>query len=531
MFTRTLRQILLWTFALAALLWFSLSWFIFTTAHDALAEVSHPSAWFVLRDISLALVVPTLSILFGVAWWTLFRRNPSARIWTILGSFALSLSALALIYLLPNSWLWAALLLILGITGIITFSVRGGPALAPPVGTATHKTIRIPGDGTGPILDKFVWFLSIAIGAIGTIWVLHWGDAHHLPDTESQITILLGIFLISLVVIAVHEAGHALAAKALGMKLLLLVIGPFIWQYRLGQWRFQFKPAGFLSFKGLTLATPLTFENFRRRKVIMLAAGPLACFAACLIASAMTLLAPHSPWQQQWLLLAWFAVISFIGFACPLIPSKACNMYSDGARLYQFYKGGLWIDYYRALYLVTSSTVTPIRPRDYDLDAMQRAAGTVTSGQSEFTLRLCCYSCLFDRRQFPEAGQAIEHASEICEQHSLKLATESISPLVFGHAFVRRDPVAARLWWDRMQSAKPSFPDSDQNLSLAALLWSEGRLDEARDAWQKGNAWAQHLPASGSGDAERAAAALLLAALNTTPAPLPPQDTTMPIPA
>lgn len=530
MFTRTLRQLLLWSFALAALSWLSLSWFIFTTVRDALAETSHPSLWFVLRDISLGLVVPTLSILFGIAWWMLFRRKPSARLWTILGSFALSLSALALIYLLPSSWLWATLLLILGITGIITFATRSGPALAPPAQAKPPRHIRVPGDGTSPFLDKFVWFVSIAVGAIGTIWLLHWGDAHHLPDTTSQVTVLLGLFFISLAVIAIHEAGHALAAKALGMKLLGLVVGPFIWQYRLGNWKFQFKPAGLLSFKGLTLATPVTFDNFSRRKVIMIAAGPLACLLACVIAAAMTFLAPHRPWQQQWLLLAWFAIISFIGFAGPLIPSRISDTYSDGARLYQLYKGGLWTDYYRAIFLVMSSAVTAIRPRDFDLDAMQRAAGTVTRGQSEFTLHLCCYSCLFDRRQFTEAGQAIARAGEVYEQYALKSPAEQLSPLVFGHAFVRRDPTAARLWWNRTQSAKPAFPDSDQNLSLAALLWTEGRLDEARDAWQKGHAWAQQLPASGSGDAERDAADLLFAALNThpTPAPLAQQDTTTP---
>ena len=515
---RYVRSILLWAFALTALFFLALLkptlsiWWAFLHLSTQQSKGSTPLGW--TESFLAAIAAPTLALFFALAWWAILRRRPSQRIWAIAASLVLLLGSVAYFYLMPfGMWLLGILLLGTSILGLIGYARPGHPPSMAEEGPAAPA--RVPGDGTNPISDKLVWVLSAAAGLAGIFWLSSWGAAHGLADTASN-SFYVKLYLVAFVVIALHEAGHALAGKLQHMRLVSLVIGPLFWRLHYGQWRFQFKPSGLLSFKGFTAVTPLAFDDFPRRKVIQVAAGPFVSLFTGLIGAGFLLTAPGRPWQQHWYLIGCFAGISLIGFIFSLYPCRIGEGYSDGAKLWQLYKGGLWTSYYRALYLATSSAVTPLRPRDFDLDAMQRAAGTLARGQGEFSMHLCCYSCLFDRRQFPEAGQAVERASAICEKQSLKLAAESISPLVFGHAFVRRDAAAARLWWNRMQSAKSTLPGSDRNLAFAALLWSEGRLDEARDAWQKGNAWAQQLPASGAGDAERDAAALLLAALSAT---------------
>jgi hypothetical protein len=53
---------------------------------------------------------------------------------------------------------------------------------------------------------------------------------------------------------------------------------------------------------------------------------------------------------------------------------------------------------------------------------------------------------------------------------------------------------------------------------LSALLWVEGRQDEAEEAWRKGDKWARQLPDSGFAEAERNAVLLLRRAMDESEA-------------
>ncbi len=80
---------------------------------------------------------------------------------------------------------------------------------------------------------------------------------------------------------------------------------------------------------------------------------------------------------------------------------------------------------------------------------------------------------------------------------------------VYRTAFLRRDAGAARQWWDRMEAKKPQHLGTDYWLAKSALLWIEGRKEEAREAWQKGDIQAQKLPAAGDYEFDRYRSALL----------------------
>ncbi len=77
----------------------------------------------------LNLLVPTefsvLAIIYGVAWWTIFKGKSSARGWGITASLAYILFSLSeIIYFSRPVWGASGVMLATGIAGLITFLWR-----------------------------------------------------------------------------------------------------------------------------------------------------------------------------------------------------------------------------------------------------------------------------------------------------------------------------------------------------------------------------------------------------------------------
>src|SRR6185437_12175919 len=70
---------------------------------------------------------------------------------------------------------------------------------------------------------------------------------------------------------------------------------------------------------------------------------------------------------------------------------------SDGANIYQRLKGGPWADFRLAIAAVLSTTVTPLRPRDFEIERIQRASAAFTHGRQAVLLRLMASSYYLDR--------------------------------------------------------------------------------------------------------------------------------------
>jgi hypothetical protein len=183
--------------------------------------------------------------------------------------------------------------------------------------------------------------------------------------------------------------------------------------------------------------------------------------------------------------------------------------YSDGGRIYHLLNGGPLADLYRVMNLVGATLVTPLRPRDYDIDAIQRAEISFTQGMHALLLRLFASSYYLDHRMIPQAAQAVAEAERIQQESALDLPAELCMAFVFRTAFLRRDAADARQWWERMEAKKPTHFGVDYWLAQSALCWIEGRKAEASIAWEKGNQLAQQLPPAGDYEFDRYRCALL----------------------
>ncbi len=281
-----------------------------------------------------------------------------------------------------------------------------------------------------------------------------------------------------------------------------------------GKWEFRFLPAKIFATGGATAVVPTTLEHFRAQQICMIAAGPFASLVGGLIAFCAALAATNSHWEPAWLLLALIATLSLLGFIVNLIPFRTETSYSDGAQIYQLLSKGPWGDYHRALSIAGSTLVTPLRPRDFDIEAIQRAAVCITHGPQGLLLRLLASSYYLDCGRIPEASQALAEAEGVYKESASEISAELDTVFVFGKAFLQRDSAGARRWWERMEAKKPSRFNGDYWMARSALLWRENRLEEAQEAWQKGNVLAQQLPKAGAYESDRDRFALLRKALD-----------------
>jgi len=493
---RGLRKFLCWCFAVAAFA------FVYLPMKARVSCGYWSPGW----KFALGVVVPlALAAVFGMAWWTAFKEKDSARNWGTVASLVYLLLGVSVTAFSPSvsksqpSWLLSAI----GVAGLIAFSRRD---IAAPDGE--RPLPRIPGDGTNPIVDKLVWVLALAGFWLGWSGWERWARLEGLllhPGLQYFVEILIA----SLTVVAVHECGHAVVGMALGMRLQAFIVGPFQLRMREGRWTFQVLPRKIFYLGGATGLVSTSREHFRGSRVCMIAAGPFASLIFGLLAFAAAMSAPDSGWEADFSLLASMATLSLLVFVFNLIPIRSKGSYSDGAQIYQVLSEGPWGDYHRAVSIVGSTLVTPLRPKDYDIEALKRAAAGITHGLQGMLLRLYACSYYLDCGRFAEANQALAEAEAVYQESAVDIPAELHVAFVFRVAFLRRDAAGARTWWVRMEAKRPTRLNVDYWLARSALCWVENRLIDAHDAWGKCYSLARLLPHTGAYEFERHCIGLL----------------------
>jgi Peptidase family M50 len=504
-----LRGFLAWVFAFTALVCVRIA---FTTT---LQTIHGHYNLLVLRNL-LVLLAPAMNavqcLVFGAAWWTIWKGRPSARRWGIAGSliYVLLFCSLAYFqYLSRSGWsefrlfvsmFWV--ILAIGIAGLIAF-LRPFQQ-APPI----PEIRNIPGDGTNNVINKAAPFVAFAAG----LWAYHWwiGWIRANGSEENGWDRVASATLIGLLITLLHELGHTTAGLVLGMKLRAFIAGPFQWRVHDGKWKFQFRPLEVLVPGGATSVVPRSVDFPRWRSLCMIAAGPLVTMVSGIFALWIGLREAGDSRLPADGLPVLFGAWSLVICAMNLVPIRTKDgQYSDGAMIYQSLSKGPWGDYHRIMTAVSSSVVTPLRPRDYDIQTILRLARSFTQGRQGLVLLLYAYSYFLDHGKLSDAAQAIREAGLIYQQCSSEIPAELLTVFVFVNAYICGDAAAVRGWWTHMQARKPTQFNVDYWRAYSALHWVEGNLKEANEAWKKSNEIAQQLPKAGAYEFDRYCCALL----------------------
>ena len=504
---RAVRNFLCWMFALGAIL------FLRSALYSLLDIAAWPDAHLppTLLRASMRTALPLLGLVYALACWTFWMGMRSARTWGLVASVANAVLGCLFLYM-DRRFLTApataflnpdALLLGVGIAGLIAFRRRD-------VVQAEHLMQPLPGDGTNAIVNRLIWVAGTGGFVSAMTWWWRWAEANGLVLVRQSFFRDLFLFLLlEILMVALHEFGHAVAANLLGMKLRAFIVGPFQWRMREGHWEFRFALVGFLAIGGATAVAPTNPWRPLWRDICMVAAGPFLSLVAGCAALSLTLAAPSHAWQAVWLPLAFFATLSLLGGALNLVPFRTKAFYSDGARILQLLSPGPWVDLHRAFATAAATTITALRPRDYDIDAILRAGSSISVGQHALHLRLLAASYYLDCGRVSDAGRALADAELIYQESASDIPAELHTPFIFGKAYLQHDPEGTRLWWERMQAKHPTRHNADYWIARSAFLWSENRIDEAREAWEKGNALVQQLPHTGAYETDRDNFALL----------------------
>jgi Peptidase family M50 len=504
---RALRLFLCWIFAFIAVICGIID-------AGSLWPVLHPTH---PQSVSLALegfIVPAIFsifvIVYGMAWWTVLREKPSARSWGFGASLLHTLVSLfpilieARIVHVHRSHIPLRdqiLFLAVGILGLVVFSYR---YQRPDQSAKAHQTIAIPGDGTSKFINKTMWLWGLVLSFVLFSLQTRWDRARGIPIHRSGlhvslITVVFTAFLLTLL----HELGHTTVGLALGMKLRAFVVGPLQFRIQSGRWTFRFEPKAILLGGGATGVVPASASFARWRFLWMTVAGPLANLLTGLLALEIAFRADANSRVQAGGLLELFGVFSLATCALNLIPFRTRANYSDGARIYQLLSAGPWGDFHQVAALVGSSLVTELRPKDYGLRAIERAASGIAMGDQGLLLRLYAHEYYLDWGQLNEAGRTLKEAEKIYCESASGISAELHTSFIFGSAYVLRDAAAARQWWERMEAKKPTRFNVDYWRAKSALFWIDGDIKGANEAWEKSQAEAEKLPHAGAYEFDR----------------------------
>jgi len=438
------------------------------------------------------IVYGALTIIFGMTWWTLGNGKPSARAWAITASLTV----------LPF-FLFGSLAMIssaMGILGLVVFRRRQTVAEI----SRRSSGRRFAGDGTNGTLDWLATALmygGVLVG--GSMWS-HWAKKHGLPVDENILMSTLMVEVSALLATGLHELGHAAAALALKMKVRQFLCGPLEWRRRGSKWAFRFHTVGLLSFPGAVGVAPIDLKDLKLRRIVVCAAGPFVSLLLAGAAGWATFAAKGQAWETYWQFLAYLSTFSLLGFIVNLIPIQPEGQYSDGARIYQMMAGTPAAQLELVYAMISSTMVSPLRPKDLDVRAIEKAAAIRNSGKDALLLQINACTHFVDSGQTREALRTLDRAEAIYEESEPMLPAElrvlAQEAFTFANAYVRRDAGAARGWWDRSEKTGCAGSSADHWKAYCSLLWIENRFDEASLAWRRGNALAQKLPSAGAFD-------------------------------
>lgn len=287
--------------------------------------------------------------------------------------------------------------------------------------------------------------------------------------------------LVWLFVVAVHELGHVVGGWLTGGKLILYVVGPFLWRRTPAGLRFCWNTnvnvAG-----GLAACLPLDLGRVTpRRLAVMIAGGPVSSVA----------LAVAALWLAAWLtprvdglalglaqhVALYVAAVSGLIFLVTAMPGTAGGFKSDGRRFLDLLRGDARSDQEQAMIALTTAGLAGVRPADYEPRLVAQAVALRDGSLFDLYAHLTVAHHFLDLGQPGRAQAALDHAlagEDRLAPFARDMARSDYAWLLATHA---ADAAAARAWLD--SAGKLDFDPATRLRAEAAVLLAEGRRTEA----------------------------------------------------
>jgi Zn-dependent protease len=277
--------------------------------------------------------------------------------------------------------------------------------------------------------------------------------------------------------VALHEAGHLMAAHSAGFRFVLFGAGPL--RVRREGHRLRLAAADRWLPLGMAVSVPLTMERLERRVARMLLGGPLANLVtggiALFLAAKLIPALRGGPPNTPLLLLAWTllftGVFGILLGALNLLPESEEGLMSDGARLRMLRRGGAESERWCAAWILFARATAGERPAAWNPGLLARATALPDASIDDGGSALLAYEHALDRGDLDEAERFLERARAAALNVPL-LASLHAAEAAYFAARHRGDAVSARHW---LEGARGGLLEDHARLRAeAALLHAEG---------------------------------------------------------
>ncbi len=194
----------------------------------------------------------------------------------------------------------------------------------------------------------------------------------HLDDSQT-ITVIAACLIALLVVLLVHELGHLLGGRLVGFRAFLLIIGPLRLERSQAGWAMHLNQELAL-YGGMAGSAATDARDLGRRTAVLVAGGPVASAALALGAALVLHALDLSPRNANasftsllcFLTLQALSLVSAAICIVTLVPMQTSGFLTDGARLLRLLRGGPVAERDIAIQAIIGSSLSGVRPRDWD---------------------------------------------------------------------------------------------------------------------------------------------------------------------
>jgi hypothetical protein len=286
--------------------------------------------------------------------------------------------------------------------------------------------------------------------------------------------------LIVLIDVAIHEAGHLVAAWTVDFRFDRLCVGPLLVRRFQDGWGVTLHPS--LTWDGgFAAALPSDARQIRANLLLFIAGGPAA---SLLLSGLCTILFLNSPgtrlagWAEPIGLLAAWSAFTFVANS---IPMRAGTVMTDGAWIAELVHGTLCGQRYCALYAMAASEHSNVRPADWHPRWIEQALALADESPERLSALLLAYTHYLDRGDGARAGACLDEAVTLQHRLPPTMITRHLwLERAYFLAHHRGDALNAREAWARAQRGLPV----ERALLLraeCAVLTAEGDTRAASD--------------------------------------------------
>lgn len=318
-------------------------------------------------------------------------------------------------------------------------------------------------------------------------------------NIAASILVLIGWIVLFLMVIAVHELGHAIAAHCVRWRILELCVGPLklVRQgNKLSIKRHSRRPSPF----GYVIAHPIDEQRYFRNLSIFalggVAANAIIALLCLILVGAIIIFSDRPPHLEHMSLMQWVVWISCYWITAPLVSVATANILVVVGNLfpaqYRFFPsdGKLGLESLILWNLKIASPVIGrpglggmlfhgIRPREWDLDSIEQLQRQSDSAGMAAQGGLYGYYYELDHGNIEQAGELLNCALQAAEEVQGFDRSAIYLEAAFFEGYHQRNPLEARMWLGKVHVEE--FQEYTFLRGEAAVLLAEGLLPKAAD--------------------------------------------------